>query len=70
MEEETYYLEYVTADEERVFLKFADENNRDGCHISLDMYKVQLGPVTMDVLLGILKKFKGEIVPPDIPKTL
>lgn len=65
MSEPAYYLEYITAGDERVFLKFANENNRDGCHISLDMYKVQLGPVDMTVLTRIAQKFQGEVVRPD-----
>ncbi|KPV44658.1 hypothetical protein [Alicyclobacillus ferrooxydans] len=65
MSESVYYLEYITADEERVFLRFDNENDRDGCHISLDMYKVQLGPVDMQVLLGIANKFGGQVARPD-----
>lgn len=62
MTTEAYYLEYVTVDNDRVFMKFSSENERDGCHISLDMYKSQLGPVDMSVLERILNKFDGEIV--------
>lgn len=65
MSNELYYLEYVTADDERVFMSFDNENDRDGCHISLDMYKSQLGPVDMDVLSRILVKFRGVVVPQD-----
>lgn len=65
MSNELYYLEYVTADDERVFMGFDNENDRDGCHISLDMYKSQLGPVDMDVLSRILVKFRGVVVPQD-----
>jgi hypothetical protein len=66
--EAAYYLEYQTAEEKRVFLRFQSENDRDGCHISLDMYKAQLGLVTMTVLLGIAQKFNGEIALPDDKK--
>lgn len=59
---DTYYLEYEISNGERVILAFADVNNRDGCHISLDMYKVQLGPVDEAVLQRILGKFQGEVV--------
>jgi hypothetical protein len=62
--DDTSYLEYELADGQRVILKFDNINDRDGCHISLDMYKVQLGPVDEGVLAGILTKFKGEIVTP------
>lgn len=58
--EEFYYLEYSLANEEHVLLRFSDINQRDGCYISLDMYKAQLGPITLDVLENICKKFSGE----------
>jgi hypothetical protein len=59
---ETYYLEYVLDQGERIILGFDDENNRDGCHISLDMYKGQLGPVDEAVLRRIVDKFHGTIL--------
>ncbi len=61
---DTYYLEYELVDGQRVILKFDNENDRDGCHISLDMYKVQLGPVDMSVLENIALKFGGQLVSP------
>ncbi len=61
---DAYYLEYELADGLRVVLQFPNENDRDGCHISLDMYKAQLGPVDEPVLSRILGKFNGEIVTP------
>ena len=61
-DESTYYLEYELSDGQWVILSFADMNDRDGCHISLDMYKVQLGPVDRDKLQQILQKFNGFIV--------
>ncbi|GLG02382.1 hypothetical protein Alches_24230 [Alicyclobacillus hesperidum subsp. aegles] len=57
----TYYLEYELSDGQRVILAFDEENDRDGCHISLDMYKAQLGPVTEEVLSRIVNKFHGRI---------
>lgn len=59
---ENFYLEYQLTSGARVIMGFADENDRDGCHISLDMYKGQLGPVDDEVLNRILRKFKGEIL--------
>lgn len=59
---DTYYLEYQTSDNTHLFLSFQNENDRDGCHISLDMYKSQLGTVDMAVLHGILIKFQGRII--------
>ncbi|QSO50597.1 hypothetical protein JZ785_16950 [Alicyclobacillus curvatus] len=70
MVQDTYYLEYNTSNDERVFLRFDNENDRDGCHISLDMYKVQLGPVDLEVLERIANKFHGVITPPDDIKSL
>ncbi len=40
--EEEFYLEYELSDSTRVLLQFNNINDRDGCHISLDMYKTQL----------------------------
>ncbi len=61
-ETETYYLEYQLENGEQVIMGFADINDRDGCHISLDMYKGQLGPVDEDVLQRILTKFRGRVL--------
>lgn len=58
----SFYLEYQLTDGESLILGFDDENDRDGCHISLDMYKGQLGPVDEAVLQRILGKFNGEVV--------
>ncbi len=63
--DETSYLEYELSDGKFVMLAFDNLNNRDGCHISLDMYKAQLGPVTDEVLERILLKFKGRILSPE-----
>lgn len=57
-----FYLEYELTNGESVILGFDDENDRDGCHISLDMYKAQLGPVDEDVLQRILQKFHGVVM--------
>jgi hypothetical protein len=59
-----YYLEYEIDNGARIILAFDEENDRDGCHISLDMYKAQLGPVTEDVFTRIREKFRGEILGP------
>lgn len=61
---ERFYLEYELNDGKRVMLTFDNLNNRDGCHISLDMYKVQLGPIDDAVLARILGKFSGHVVQP------
>lgn len=62
--DDRYYLEYELVDGQRVILLFENINDRDGCHISLDMYKVQLGPVDSEALNRILRKFQGQIVTP------
>ncbi len=59
------YLEYELSDGRRVMLAFHNIDDRDGCYISLDMYKGQLGPVTDEVLERILGKFRGSILLPD-----
>ncbi|MCL6633504.1 MAG: hypothetical protein K6T63_12840 [Alicyclobacillus herbarius] len=61
-DDETAYLEYELSDGRRVMLAFANINDRDGCHISLDMYKVQLGPIDDEVLHRILGKFHGWVL--------
>ncbi|MCL6517378.1 hypothetical protein [Alicyclobacillus sp.] len=62
---ERYYLEYELSDGTRVMLAFGNINDRDGCHISLDMYKVQLGPVDMAVLRRVAGKFNGTLLNPE-----
>ncbi|MCL6548272.1 MAG: hypothetical protein K6T30_05120 [Alicyclobacillus sp.] len=54
-----YYLEYELSNGERVILEFDDINDRDGCHISLDMYRANLGPITPEVLDRVSGKFKA-----------
>lgn len=61
-QDRAYYLEYELSDGTRVIARFDDINQRDGCHISLDMYKVHLGNVDVDVVARIAAKFKGELV--------
>lgn len=63
-EQDLCYLEYELTDGTRKILRFGNMNDMDGCHISLDMYKVQLGPVDETVLERILAKFNGEVVSP------
>jgi hypothetical protein len=63
-EDEIAYLEYELSDGRRVMLAFSNINDRDGCHISLDMYKAQLGPVDDAVLQRILGKFNGRVISP------
>ncbi|MBX5437522.1 MAG: hypothetical protein IRZ33_09955 [Alicyclobacillaceae bacterium] len=57
-----YYLEYELSDGTRVILVFDNINDRDGCHISLEMYKANLGPVTGEVLDRVSAKFNGRRV--------
>jgi hypothetical protein len=62
MAQEDYFLTYILDDDREVAAKFADINDRDGCHISLDMYKVNLGPITEEVWRKIVGKFKGQLI--------
>ncbi|UOF92191.1 hypothetical protein LSG31_08465 [Fodinisporobacter ferrooxydans] len=62
MAEESFYLTYLLEDDREVAAKFDDINDRDGCHISLDMYKVNLGPITDEVWERMVGKFRGAIV--------
>ncbi len=62
---ETAYLEYELDDGRRVMLAFSNIDNRDGCDISLGMYKAQLGPITDEVLARILGKFSGWMLKAD-----
>lgn len=62
MADTPYYLQYALTSGEVVMLVFDAEDDRDGCHISLDMYKANLGPVDHDVLTRIMDKFRGAIV--------
>lgn len=62
MDTSQYYLEYDLDTGNRVMLAFGNEDDRDGCHISLDMYKSNLGPVDEQVLHRIVGKFQGGVV--------
>ncbi len=62
MAESPYYLQYELTSGELVMLTFAEEDDRDGCHISLDMYKANLGAVDHEVLQRILEKFRGAMI--------
>jgi hypothetical protein len=43
-----------------IHTSFNDENNRDGCDISLGLYKANLGPITNEVLDRMLTLFQGQ----------
>ena len=62
MEQEEYYLTYFLGDGTQVGAKFSDINDRDGCSISLDMYKANLGPISEEFWLRTVGKFKGTII--------
>lgn len=57
-----FYLQYELSSGELVMLMFQTEDDRDGCHISLDMYKSNLGPLYSTALERMLGKFDGRIV--------
>jgi hypothetical protein len=58
--EETYILTYELDDGRQVAARFYDINDRDGCEISLGMYRANLGPITEEVWERIVQKFRGE----------
>jgi hypothetical protein len=60
--DDTAYLEYELSDGRRVLLAFANLNDRDGCHISLDMHQAYIGPVDEAALRTVLAKFQGRIL--------
>jgi hypothetical protein len=58
--EEVYYLAYPLSDGSIGSARFFDINDRDGCHISLDMYRSNLGEVTREVFLRYVDRHGGE----------
>lgn len=63
--DERALLQYELSDGGTVVLAFHNLNDLDGCHISLDMYKANLGPVDRVVLARIAAKFQGEVLTPE-----
>lgn len=59
MTEADYILTYVLEDGREAAASFANINDRDGCDISLEMYRVNLGPITQEVWDRIVGKFNG-----------
>lgn len=53
------YLQYDLSDGQAIVLVFQNINDLDGCHISLDMYKANLGPVDVAIAERIASKFNG-----------
>ncbi|GIM47897.1 hypothetical protein DNHGIG_34460 [Collibacillus ludicampi] len=61
-EQDTYILTYELEDGRQVAARFLDINDRDGCDISLGMYRMNLGPITEEVWIRIVHKFNGELL--------
>jgi hypothetical protein len=57
-----YVLTFALDDGREVAASFTNINDRDGCDISLDMYRVNLGPITPEVWERIVDKFNGALL--------
>lgn len=57
-----YYASIQVEDGRELAAKFADINARDGFEISLEMYKVNLGPVSEEVFRRFADKFAGDVI--------
>ena len=62
MAEEDYILTFALDDGREVAASFKNMNDRDGCDISLDMYRVNLGPITQEVWERIVRKSNGTLL--------
>lgn len=59
-EKDTYILQYEIEEGRLVSARFTDENDRDGCDISLGMYQSNLGLITEEVWVRFVRLFNGE----------
>lgn len=59
MSKPEYVLSYKLEDGRQVAAVFGDINDRDGCDISLGMYRANLGPVTQEVWERMVTRFQG-----------
>jgi hypothetical protein len=57
-----FLLTYKLGDGSEVVASFQNENDRDGCDISLGMYKSNLGPITDEVWERMVGKFNGTTI--------
>lgn len=62
MAEGEYILTFSLNNGREVAASFKNMNDRDGCDISLDMYRVNLGPITQEVWERIVGKFNGALL--------
>lgn len=62
MAEETYFFTYVLEDGREAAASFRNINDRDGCDISLEMYRMNLGPITREVWEKMVAKFNGIVL--------
>ncbi|GAX91216.1 hypothetical protein [Effusibacillus lacus] len=60
MTETGYVLSFRLENETKVAAVFESENDRDGCEISLGMYRSNLGPITREVWERMVGKFNGK----------
>ncbi|MFC4767351.1 hypothetical protein [Effusibacillus consociatus] len=59
MSKSGFVLTCKLEDGTEVAAEFADINDRDGCDISLGMYRANLGPITSEVWEKMVGKFNG-----------
>lgn len=57
-----YYLTYLLADGTTAGARFASEDDRDGCQISLDLYRTHLGPVDEGVFARMVERHGGVVL--------
>ncbi|MBX6396021.1 MAG: hypothetical protein IRY98_09965 [Alicyclobacillaceae bacterium] len=57
-----YYLTYELADGRVGAARFGSEEDRDGCHISLDLYRANLGPVDDEVFARMVQRHQGTVL--------
>lgn len=62
METDKFILKYKLGDGSEVRAYFRNENDRDGCDISLGMYRSNLGPITSEVWDRMVGKFNGTMI--------
>lgn len=58
----SFYLTYTLMDGSVGAARFETEEDRDGCHISLDLYRVNLGPVDDGVFARMVLRHRGRVL--------
>ncbi|MDI3257468.1 MAG: hypothetical protein QJR01_07045 [Kyrpidia sp.] len=55
-------MTYELADGAVAAARFSAEEDRDGCHISLDLYRANLGPVDGEVFARMVRRHRGSVL--------